>query len=347
MSLTLALALAGAVIMAALLGHEWWSNRGQRAQRAQELEANGSSGSGRQEPALEADRGPDTVPDLPQSERIALRRGQRIDPLIDAIVPLVLEQPIHGEAALAHVPPTLRAGGKPYYIEGLDAQTFRWELLAPDRRYKELQAGVQLANRSGALNEIEYSEFVQQVEAFAESIGARADVPDMLEVAARARELDTLAAPLDAQLNFRLRANGVGWSVPYIQKICARSGFVPGSLPGRWVLPSSEPGAPALLILAVDAQAALAEDALASSVSECQLVLDVPQTPESAEPFALMHRIATKLAYDLDATALDGRDQPISLRAFDAIAVELGRLYRDLEALDLTAGTPAARRLFS
>ncbi|MCK7498832.1 MAG: hypothetical protein MZW92_55935 [Comamonadaceae bacterium] len=34
---------------------------------------------------------------------------------------------------------------------------------APDHRYSELQAGVQLASRSGALNEIEYSEFVQKV----------------------------------------------------------------------------------------------------------------------------------------------------------------------------------------
>jgi hypothetical protein len=77
------------------------------------------------------------------------------------------------------------------------------------------------------------------------------------------------------------------------------------------------------------------------------LVLDVPQTPASAEPFPAWHLAATQLAIDLDATVIDDQGQPISLRAFDAIGQELNQLYSRLEALDLAAGTPAARRLFS
>ncbi len=120
--------------------------------------------------------------------RAAPRRVARLDALIDAIVPLALDAPISGEMALQHVPPTRRAGSKPFYIEGLDAETGTWESLAPDHRYSELQAGVQMASRSGALNEIEYSEFVQKIGAYAEAVGASADAPEMLEtVAARAR----------------------------------------------------------------------------------------------------------------------------------------------------------------
>jgi hypothetical protein len=90
-----------------------------------------------------------------------------------------------------------------------------------------LQAGVLLASRSGPLNEIEYSEFVQKVQALADAVGATPDAPDMLEVVARARELDALASPLDAQLSIRLRANGVAWSVAYVQQVAHKLGLVP------------------------------------------------------------------------------------------------------------------------
>ncbi len=279
--------------------------------------------------------------------RLAARRVLRLDALIDAIMPLALEAPVSGEAALAHLPPTRRAGSKPFYIEGLDSESGRWEPLMLGRRYGELQVGVQLANRSGALNEIEYSELVQKVQAYADAVGASADVPDMLEVVARARELDALSSPLDAQLSITLRANGAAWSVPYLQQMASRLGFVAGTVPGRLVLPAAEEGAPPVLVLAVDAQAALADEPQSTAVRECTLFLDVPQTPAAAEPFPAWHHAATELARDLDATALDQDGQPVTLHAYAHIGEELAALYRRLEALDLAAGSAAARRLFS
>jgi hypothetical protein len=270
-----------------------------------------------------------------------------LDALIDALAPLSLEAPVSGEFVLTHLPSTRRAGTKPFYVEGLDAETGEWETPTAGHRYGELQAGVQLASRSGALNEIEYSEFVQKVQAFADAVGARADFPDMLEVVARARELDGLAGPLDAQLTVILRSNSVAWSVGYIQQAAARHGFMPGAVPGRLVLPANDEGAPPVLVLAFDAQAALADNPQQAAVRECTLVLDVPQTPAAAEPFPAWHRTATDLSDDMDATAVDDQGLPVTLHAFAAIGRELEHLYAQLEQLDLAAGTPAARRLFS
>jgi hypothetical protein len=342
MTLTTALALAGLLLLLALGLHGWWQTR-----RAQPRKAvPGPATTERVEPALGAAE-VTAAPLEPAALRMAPRRVPRLDALIDAIVPLAPEAPISGEMALSHLPPTRRAGSKPFYIEGLGAESGQWEPFTPGHRYGELQAGVQLASRSGALNEIEYSEFVQKVETFAEAVGASADVPDMLEVVARARELDGLAGPLDAQLTVTLRSNGVAWSVGYVQQVAARLGFVTGPVPGRLVLPAAEEGAPPMLVLSVDPQAALAEEPQAAAVRECVLVLDVPQTPESAEPFPAFHRAATTLADDLDATAIDDQGQPITLHAYAAIGNELQQLYRQLEALDLAAGSAAARRLFS
>ena len=341
MKLSTALAILGVVVLLALAAQAWWRMRRQTPRQIQDT----VPGADRVEPAMDhaAPDGPDTPPALRQSPK----RLPRLDALIDAIVPLALEAPVSGEHALQQLPPSRRAGTKPFIIEGLDAETGTWEPLSPGRRYGELQAGVLMANRGGALNEIEYSEFVQKVQAYAEATGASADIPDMLEVVARARELDGLAAPLDAQLSVTLRANGVAWSVGFVQQVAARLGLVPGAVPGRWVLPSPEEGAPPLLVLAVDSQAALAEDPQSAVVRDCLLTLDVPQTPAALEPFPAWHLMGKQLADDLDATATDDQGQPITLHAFDAIGKELDDLYLRLEQLDLAAGSPAARRLFS
>jgi hypothetical protein len=341
MTLTTALAILGAVVLLGLMAQAWWS-----ARKARPRQSSPSLPSvERVEPAMEASP-PRLVDELP-ALRSYTRQVHRVDALIDAIVPLALEAPVTGEFALQHQPASRRAGTKPFYVEGLDTETGTWEPLAPGRRYGELQAGVQLANRSGALNEIEYSEFLQKIGAFAETIGATADVPDMLEVVARARELDGLAAPLDAQLSVTLRTNGVAWSVGFVQQMAVRLGMVAGAVPGRWVLASTEEGAPPMLSLSVDPQAALAEDPQTAVVRECQLSLDVPQTPASVEPFPAWHLMGKKLADDLDATACDDYGEPITLHAFDAIGREIDELYGRLERLDLAAGSPAARRLFS
>jgi hypothetical protein len=342
MSLTLALALLGALVLLAVVVQGVLAARRAGPRRAS-AEALPAPDSVRTDPTLGDE--PDETP--PALRPPSPRRSARIDALIDAIAPLSLEAPVTGDFVLAHLPPTRRAGTKPFYIEGLETDSGEWEPPTPGHRYRELQAGVQLAGRSGALNEIEYSEFVQKVQAFAEAVGAMADFPDMLEVVARARELDALSGPLDAQLSVTIRSNSVAWSVGYVQQCAARHGFAPGAVPGRLVLASADDGAPPVLVLSFDAQAALADDPQQAAVREVQLTLDVPQTDERAEPFPVWHRTATALCEDMDAIAVDDQGQAVTLHAFDAIGRELDHLYRQLEALDLAAGTPAARRLFS
>jgi hypothetical protein len=344
-SLMAALAALGALVLAAVVAHGAW-----RMHRASPRRAEAAAP--RVDPVL--GQAPATAPSaeaaaatLGELRLPAARRSARLDPLIDAIATLSLEAPVSGEMVLGHLPPTRRAGTKPFLIEGLNAESGDWELPVAGQRYGELQGGVQLANRSGALNEIEYSEFVQKLQAFADGIGAMAELPDMLDEVARARELDAFASEHDAQLTITLRANGAAWSVGYIQQCAGRHGFVPGVLPGRLVLPGAEDGAPPVLVLGFSPQAALADDPHITAVRELQLSLDVPQTAEEAEPFPAWHNAARTLAADMDATMVDDQGRPITLHAFAAIGNDLSKLYRALQSHDLAAGSPAARRLFS
>jgi hypothetical protein len=344
-TLTAALAIVAALVLAAVVAHGAWHARRASPRQPQTLQP-----VERTEPTLATSAMVEVVrepAELPASAAAATRQGPRIDALIDAIVPLRLEAPVSGDFVLAHAPTTRRAGSKPFLLEGLNAEIGEWEPIALGRRYSELQAGVQLANRSGALNEIEYSEFAQAMQVFADNAGAMLELPDMLEVAARAKELDAFAGMHDAQLTVTLRANGAAWSPGYLQQVAGRHGFVPGAVSGRLVLPSNENHAPALLMLTFDARAALSDEPELAAVHEATLSLDVPQTPETAEPFSAWQQAARKLADDMGATLVDDQGHAVTLHAFSAIGQELTQMYRALEARDLAAGSASARRLFS
>ncbi|MBA4212429.1 MAG: cell division protein FtsZ, partial [Polaromonas sp.] len=82
-------------------------------------------------------------------------RKPSLDALIDVITPLVLDHEVSGDALLAALPGTRRVGSKPFAVEGLCEATGEWETPRLGQRYRALQAGVQLANRAGALNDIE------------------------------------------------------------------------------------------------------------------------------------------------------------------------------------------------
>ncbi|HZT55891.1 MAG TPA: cell division protein FtsZ [Burkholderiaceae bacterium] len=352
-SLTIALASLGGVVLAGVIAHGAWAARRAGPKRADALpertEPREPVMDGVAAPAEAGDAGP-TLAALhsPAPERRASKRlTPKLDALIDAIATLRLDAPIGGAQAIAQLPTTRRAGGKPFIIEGLDSESGEWEAPSAGQHYGEFQAGVQLANRTGALNEIEYSEFVQKIQAFADAIGAMADFPDMLEAVAGARELDHFASAHDAQLAVQLRARAAAWSVGYIQQHAGRHGFVPGVVPGRLVMPAAEEGAPPVLTLTFDSQAALADDPNLAAVREVTLSFDVPQTDPSAHPFAAWQASAQALAQAMDARIVDDHGRELGTESFAAIGSELGQLYAALEGRDLAAGTAAARRLFS
>jgi hypothetical protein len=211
----------------------------------------------------------------------------------------------------------------------------------------QLQAGIQLANRSGALNDIEFSEFVMKTQTFCDALGGTPDFPEMRQEVNRGRELDQFAGDHDAQLGFVLRARRAAWSPSYIQQMAAKLGFVPGSIAGRMVLPASAPGLPPVLSLSFDAQAALDEDPTQSALRELTLSLDVAQVERSEHAFERMREAALSLAKDMDGIVTDDNGLALPTEAMDVIASELDHLYDTLAQRELAAGSALARRLFS
>jgi len=336
---TIGLAILGALLLALLVAYNAWSSRRSlpRQPDAAALPADPV------EPVFSvSEPGMDVPPPIPAPEK-----RPRLDALIDAIAPIALQAVVSGDAAIAAMPPTRRAGSKPFGVEGFDESTGQWESPQPGSRYSAFQAGVQLATRTGSLNEIEFSEFVVKTQAFADSVGGDPEFPEMLNEVARARELDQFASGHDAQLSFTLRARNSAWSPGYVQQNAAKLGFVPGSMPGRLVLPAATAGAPPILVLGFDTQAALADDPAQSALRELTLSLDVPQVHRTEQPFVRMRDAAHALATAMDGVITDDNGDVIRPEGLDVIGASLEQLYDTLDARDLAAGSPQARRLFS
>ena len=350
-TLQISLALIGGLLLVLVVAHSAWSTRKNLPKQPTPDPAGAAAEPGqtpldtqpeRQEPGFDPDAALDELTALTAPEK---KPG--LDALIDVIAPVAVDTVVSGEAALAAMPGTRRAGSKPFAIEGLNLATGSWETPLLGQRYSAFQAGVQLANRTGALNQIEFSEFVVKAQAFADAIDGQPEFPDMLDEVSRARELDQFAGAHDAQLGFTLRAKHTAWSPGYVQQNAARQGFVAGSIPGRMVLPASHPGQAPILGLAFDAMAALAEDPEQTALRELTLSLDVPQVARTEQPFVRMCEAAIALAASMDGVIIDDQGQLIRPEAMEVIHADLEQLYNTLDERDMPAGSVLGRRLFS
>ncbi|QBK05679.1 cell division protein FtsZ [Hylemonella gracilis] len=371
-ALQLGLLIAGLLVLAGVLAHGWWTARRGRPRLAEpegqawpyvtQPRAQATSAASLAQHAASAspvDVDAETpwhaaTQDVPTEVPDRRPQHNHLDPLIDVLATIELELPISGDAVLHNLPATRRVGSKPFSVEAR-GEDGAWEVPQAGQQYNLLQTGVQLANRAGALNELEYSEFVLKTQALADALGGAADLPDMLDAVARARELDAFAQAHDAQLNVTLRASRTAWSAGYVQQLATRLGFVDGVLPGRMVLPRAPAPSPvlaglpqqAVLTLHYDPQAATSADPAMTAIREVTLSLDVPQVPRAERPYERLRAVATTLAQQMDGRLGDDAGRLLVVEDLDRIGAELEALYDALEAHELPAGSGPARRLFS
>ena len=163
-----------------------------------------------------------------------------VDELVDCMIALTLEQPIRGDKVIGPIQNLRHVGNKPVHYIGLQDGT-QWQPISHGGHYTALQAGVQLANRSNPLNELEYSELVSRLRTVADEIGAEPDVPDMTVVMRSARALHQFITEFDAQLSVNVQSNGAPWAINTLLIALEKQGF--DLRPeGRLVMPDGDGG---------------------------------------------------------------------------------------------------------
>jgi len=260
-----------------------------------------------------------------------------VDEVIDCTIPLMLDAPVRGEKLLNAMQTLRHASNKPiHFIGRQDDGT--WESIATGNVYTALSAGVQLANRRHALNELEYSELVTQLRQIADQFDAELDVPDMTRVIAAARELHQFILEYDAKLSANVVSNGAPWAINTLLAALERQGF--DIRPdGRLVMPDGDGGT----LFSLSTNVTLA----AETTSRLTLLLDVPCVAASRDGLCAMMACAKMLAARLGGRVVDDSDRLISELELAEISAQVATFYAHMQEASVPAGSTRAMRLFS
>jgi FtsZ-interacting cell division protein ZipA len=350
------MAIGGTIVVGVISYNKWQEYKARKSvQRAFSSEhddvlmnPSSSSADVRQEPSMAPGEAYST--DLQEGAKVPAESDEHIeklvetqqkelpvDDLIDCSISLTLESPLRGEKLLPKLQTLRHVGNKPvHFIGQRDDST--WEPVVHGGQYYALFAGVQLANRSGALNEIEYSELITRLRQIADEIDADLDVPDMGHVMARARSLHQFVAEYDAQLSVNVQSKGAPWAINTLLAALERQGF--DLRPdGRLVMPDGEGG----ILFSLSTNVTLA----AETTSRLTLLLDVPRVAPLRDGFGAMTACARMLASRLDGVVVDDGNQPLAELALTEIAEQVTAFYQHMETANIPAGSARALRLFS
>ena len=277
---------------------------------------------------------PDTEP---ARQDAPVQQPLPVDDMIDCLIPVGLAGKLRGERVL-HAAQALRhIGNKPVHLVGMREDEI-WESIHPGNTYVALNVGIQLANRSSMLNEIEFSELVGNLRQFGDQIDAEAEVPDMTAVMKRARGLQQLVHQFDAKLSVNIQSSGAPWAINTLLGALERQGF--DLRPdGRLVMPDGDGG----FLFSLSTNETLA----AETSSRLTLLLDVPCVAQERRAFDAMTSFAKTLAARLGGTVVDDSSQPLSDEALQQIAGQVADFCREMEAAGVPAGSTRALRLFN
>jgi hypothetical protein len=289
----------------------------------------------------------DTAPSVPPAlselqsseQQVDVQAGKElpVDELIDCVIPLEFDSPIRGEKLLAEIGNLRFVGKKPVHFIGL-AHDGQRDVIAHGGVFTTLFAGVQMVSRGGPLNELEFSEFVTQLQEIGERLNAHSDIPDMKKVMSHSRDLHQFVSEHDAQLSVNILANGSPWAINSLLAALEKQGFDVRP-DGYLVMPDGDGGN--LFTLSTNVSVS------ASTTSRLTLLLDVPCVAPDRDGFGAMSACARSLSIRLGGTVVDDGNNAISKEALDEIALQVNEFYAAMAEARIPAGSIRAQRLFS
>lgn len=280
---------------------------------------------------------PAFTPPPEMQARLAPRRELPVDELIDCNIPIALDNPLRGDKLLPLLQNLRHVGNKPVHFIGRTADG-DWEAVAHGGIYTALLAGAQLANRSNALNEIEYSELVMRLRDLTDSLSGEPELPDMPDVIRTAQALHQFIADHDVQLSVNVRSQGAPWSLATLLAALTRQGF-DRRTEGFLVMQDGE----GEVLFALSTNATPTDE----TTDRLTLLLDVPRVSPARDGYGALVACARSLAQRLGGVIVDDSDQPLSDEALADIAEQVAAFYSAMESAEIAAGSTRALRLFS
>ncbi|SAI35427.1 membrane protein [Bordetella ansorpii] len=352
--LQMGLIALGVLFILLVLGFNWWQDR--RVRRKMQAQFPGSeqdpllgagdmragaapvvaSGPSRREPgighsnAAVSSEAPSHEADDPQEP----------DPACEVVIEVRFSEPVRGADLVPHLQSLRSVGRKPLRVFAeTDGHRHRARVHAQET-YVSLQLAVLLANRSGALTAIEWSQAWARAQDLADRFDGNIESPDQQAALEQAARLDDICAALDTQVGLTLVMQAP-MSASDVLSAAMALGF---SVDGPRLAWLADSGVTRFTLSRADGAPLEAGGAPSDRL---YLLLDVPCTPADARAFGRMVDVGRDLAGRLGADLVDDQGKPLGHGADEVIDERLQVLFQQLEQAGLPAGGERALRVFS
>jgi ZipA-like protein with FtsZ-binding domain len=270
-----------------------------------------------------------------------------LDAALDFVVEIRAGAPI-GDTVVGELLSKAAACGKPCRAVGWNEASGAWEELSRGgaNRYSQIQIGVQLVNRSGALSTAQLAAFCDAVKSCAGKIGAQAACGDIEAALERARAIDALCADVDVAIGVNVIAQAnQAFAGSRIRGLAEAAGL---HLEPDGVFRFRDAQRRTLFTLDNHEPAPFIPEQIKSvTTSGITLLLDVPRVADGRDALRRMLDVGGQLARGLGGELVDDNRVALSKPAVATIQQQLDALASRMAAHGIEAGSERALRLFS
>ena len=357
--LQIGLIALGVLLILLVLGFNWWQDRrvrrkmqshfptseqdpllGAGAAGAAGASAGGAPGP-RREPGMggEAPRAQSGQP-APVDPGTDADDAAEPDPACEVVIEINFADPVRGAELLPYMQSLRHVGRKPMRVFASTDQRRHRARIHAGESYASMQLAVLLANRSGPLTAIEWSQAWARAQDMAERFDATIEGPDQQAVLEQGARLDDTCAALDTQVGLTLLL-GSAQPAAEVLAVARDAGFVPDGNRLAW---PNENGVTRFTLARADGAAF---DAGMGGIERLYLLLDVPCSPADTRAFGRMVDVGRDLAARLRAELVDDQGKPLADGSEAVIDERLQVLFGQLEQAGLPAGSERAQRVFA
>lgn len=354
--LQLAIALLGAIGVAAVVGYNAWVAR--RHRRLGERVLRQPAG----DPLLDGE-----MPQIPPASAVAVEALPRQEPMFgtgesgdatgmqapeahllspafDYAMALHTLDPMSGERLGLLEGQLLREHVHRIVVIGWNDSS-GWQRVDPDGAYTMASAALQLADRRGPAQPAEIEAFAAAVRAFAEEVMAVVDAGPIPRAAQQAGELDALCARVDTQVGVNVVGRNMAFSAARLRTLLERHAGDYAE-DGSAVVVDPAVG-PQFVIFDHDGQPLAPGAGNGITVRGLTFLLDVPRTARGAAVFSRMVEIAKDFAGTLGGELVDDQRLPLTDAALETIQRQIEQQQAAMAAAGIEAGSRLARRVFA
>lgn len=235
--------------------------------------------------------------------------------------------------------------GKGVRWEGLASGLWQGILRDTHENFRELRAGMQLADRQGAIDQAALAAFNDLIVKFSASVNAVSQREDISVAARRAQAIDAFCADTDIEIAVNVVGkNGGTFAVTKLRGLAESKGMLAIDS-GEYVM-RDDRGHLLYTLRNFDPAEPPGIKRSTGYIAGITFALDVPRTPNAQRVFEQMFNLANQFSDVLQGEVVDDNRRVLTANGRKVIADTIVHISTEMEAKGIEPGSATALRLY-